>query len=116
MSKFFKLTNVHHRVSRSRMSKYVSSPKVVQRVLVALIAVVGVSYVAFLSTLSTRGYRMQELQGQLASVKQENVKMNREIVKLSSPQRIAAEMKSAGLVAVKNVRFVGSDSGTLAQR
>jgi cell division protein FtsL len=115
MPKFFKLTNVHHRISRSRMPKIFISSKATQRILIGLIAVIGVSYVAFLSTLSTRGYRMQEIQNELASVKQENVKMSREIVKLSSPQRIAAEMKNAGLVAVKNVRFV-NESGALAQR
>jgi len=116
MSKFFKLTNVHHRVSRSLLPKIFSSSKATTRILVAIIAVVGVSYVAFLSTLSTRGYRMQELQNQLGSMKQDNVKLSREVVKLSSPQRIAAEMKTAGLVAVKNVRFVSGETGALAQR
>ncbi len=116
MPKFFKLTNTHRRVSHSRMPKIFVSSKVTQRVLIALIAVVGVSYVAFLSTLSTRGYRMQELQNELSALKQDNQKLNREMVKLSSPQRIAAEMKNAGLVAVKNVRFVATDSGALAQR
>ncbi len=86
------------------------------RVLIGLIVVVGIGYVAFLSTLSTRGYRMQELQSELAALKQENHKMNRELVLLSSPQRIAAQMKSAGMVAVKNVKFVATDTGALAQR
>lgn len=116
MPKFLKLTNAHHRVSRSRFPNIFKSGKVTTRVLIALIGIVGISYVAFLSTLSTRGYRMQELQSELAALKQENNKMNREVVMLSSPQRIASEMKSAGMVTVKNVKFIGADTGALAQR
>lgn len=115
MPKFLKLTNVHHRVSRSRLPALFKSTKAIQRILVVMIAIVGVSYVAFLSSLSTRGYRIQELEGTLGKLKQENQKLSHEVVTLSSPQRIAAAMKTAGLVAVKNVKFVNADSA-LAQR
>lgn len=98
------------------MSKLLRNPLVLQRIMLVLIGVFGIGYLVTLSVLSTRGYRLSDLDAQVAALTKENQKLNIAIVELSSPKRVEDGIKDSGMVIARNVRYINAETGTLSMR
>ena len=117
MPRHFHLTKVHHTMRRiSLFVHFLSKQKSWRGILLLAVAVVGFSYLVSIISISTRGYKMRDLERHIEELKMENKKLNLEVAEMQSPARIEEWVKTSGMVAASQVRYVSSTTGVVAAR
>lgn len=59
---------------------------------------------------------MRDLERHIEELKMENKKLNLEVAEMQSPARIEEWVKTSGMVAASQVRYVSSTTGVVAAR
>ncbi|MDO8505676.1 MAG: hypothetical protein Q7S48_03815 [bacterium] len=95
---------------------FLSKQKSWRGMLLLAVAIVGFSYLVSVISISTRGYKMRDLERRADELKLENKKLNLEIAQMQSPARIEEWVKTSGMVASSNVRYVSATTGVVATR
>lgn len=82
----------------------------------AFVVVFGILYVAQTNAFSTKGYEINEIEGQIQALEQENQKLEFEIATHGSMQSIQSRLPSLDLVAVDGVKYVTLTGSAVARR
>jgi cell division protein FtsB len=78
------------------------------------IIVLGVFYVININDVMVKGFVLQDLKKQSASLKEDEASLNAEISYLKSYNNLADRVKKLGMVSADNVEYLKVDGGTLA--
>lgn len=68
------------------------------------------------NAFSTKGYEINEIEGQIQALEQENQKLEFEIANHRSMQSIQSRLPSLDLVATDNVKYVTLTGSAVARR
>ncbi len=75
-----------------------------------------VAYIAITSVASASGYKMKDLEKEVASLKKEIQKTEVRIAEYDSMGSLEERIKNIGLVAVSDIQYVNTDQPTVAKR
>ena len=100
----------------SLLVQFLSRQKSWRGILLVVVGVVGFSYLISVVTISTRGYKMRDLESRIIELKFENKKLNLQVAEMQSPARVEEWVKTSGMVAASNVRYVSATTGVVASR
>ncbi len=84
--------------------------------LLGLIIVSGVCYIAGTNDLSIKGFELQELKENKQQLMKENELNELNTMQLSSYNNINERVKSLGMVAVGEIKYVSDTSATVAKK
>ena len=80
------------------------------------IVVFGVLYVMRTNAISTKGYEMNNIEGQIQALEQENQKLEFEIATHRSMQSIQSRLPNLNLTTTDDVKYVTLTGSAVARR
>jgi cell division protein FtsB len=123
MSKFLYLAQVKQlllvprlRISQSRLFKYLSSFKVGTILIASLILFILVFYIHQINKVSVAGLRLRNLEKKLETLKEENRRLEEEIMRKRSLENLYQEAQSFNLVSQNNIEYIEGGEKSIVLR
>jgi predicted PurR-regulated permease PerM len=85
-------------------------------IIVGMIAVLGLIYLTQTNTVATKGYQIRDLEQQLATLKEENKKLNLQYIEQQSIANISSQVAGLNLVPAGEVEIISPIGSTMALR
>lgn len=84
--------------------------------LLSVLSVLGVFYLITVSDLTVKGFVLQELKSQAASVNDERLSSEEQINKLQSYYSLSSRTKGLNMVAIGDIEYLSKNAAALAKK